>query len=167
MKKIDLGQMIQILANIGVIGGMLFLAYEIRQNTATLQSSSFEDYTHGTIEFLMELASNPDLNEVWRDYAEGDANLSDSDQARALFMVRAQWFRYQSAFAQWQRGAMHPSDWEVARKQMCRSPNDAQERMADAARLRQETWHLQTPYLTDAFVKFIEKCWAEQDVHGP
>ena len=110
----------------------------------------------------MELASNADLNDVWRAYTEGDEHQSESDQARALYVVRAQWFRYQSAFAQWQRGAMHPSDWEVARKQMCRSPNnDIQGRVSDAARLRRETWRLQTPYLTDAFVEFIEKCWAE------
>ena len=32
MKKIDLGQAITILANLGVIGGILLLAYELRQN---------------------------------------------------------------------------------------------------------------------------------------
>ena len=30
MKKIDLGQTISILANIGVIGGILLLAFELR-----------------------------------------------------------------------------------------------------------------------------------------
>ena len=34
MKKIDLGQTITILANLGVIGGILLLAYELRQNNA-------------------------------------------------------------------------------------------------------------------------------------
>ena len=32
MKKIDLGQMITILANIGVIAGIVFLGFELRQN---------------------------------------------------------------------------------------------------------------------------------------
>ena len=33
MKKMDLGQTLQILANFGVIAGIVFLAIEIRQNT--------------------------------------------------------------------------------------------------------------------------------------
>jgi hypothetical protein len=40
MKKIDLGQMITILANLGVIAGIVFLAFEIRQNTAQLRAEA-------------------------------------------------------------------------------------------------------------------------------
>ena len=36
MKKIDLGQTIQIVASLGVIGGILLLAYELRQNNELL-----------------------------------------------------------------------------------------------------------------------------------
>ena len=40
MKKINLGQTITILANIGVIGGILLLAYELRQNNELLGSQN-------------------------------------------------------------------------------------------------------------------------------
>ena len=40
MKKIDPGQTIQILANVGVIAGIAFLAVELRQNNELLRSSS-------------------------------------------------------------------------------------------------------------------------------
>jgi len=36
MKKIDLGQSISILANLGVIAGIVFLAFELRQNNELL-----------------------------------------------------------------------------------------------------------------------------------
>ncbi len=36
MKKIELGQTIAILANVGVIAGILFLAIELRQNNEAL-----------------------------------------------------------------------------------------------------------------------------------
>ena len=46
MKKIDLGQTITILANLGVIAGIVFLAYEVRQNNDLLgieqRSAAFE-----------------------------------------------------------------------------------------------------------------------------
>ena len=38
MKKIDLGQTIGILANIGVVAGTVFLAVELRQNNELLNS---------------------------------------------------------------------------------------------------------------------------------
>ena len=40
MNKIDLGQSITILANVGVIVGIVFLLFEIRQNTAQLRSQA-------------------------------------------------------------------------------------------------------------------------------
>jgi hypothetical protein len=166
MKKPDLGQTLTILANVGVIAGIIFLAYEIRQNTAAIQSSTVQDYIDGTIELMSDLATNSDLNDAWNAYMAGDESLSDADEVRALFMVRSQWFRYQGAFAQWQRGSMNASDWEIGRQQMCRRPtNDANgdlpDRVIDAAQVRRDTWHLHTPYLSDAFVGFIEQCWRQ------
>lgn len=38
MKKIDLGQAIGILANLGVIAGILLLAYELQQNNALMEA---------------------------------------------------------------------------------------------------------------------------------
>ncbi len=40
MKKLDLGQTITILANVGVIAGIIFLAIEIRQNNSLLASQA-------------------------------------------------------------------------------------------------------------------------------
>ena len=40
MKKIDLGQTITILANIGVIAGIVFLGFELNQNNALLESQA-------------------------------------------------------------------------------------------------------------------------------
>lgn len=40
MKKIDLTQSISIFANLGVIAGLIFLGYEIRQNTAQMRADA-------------------------------------------------------------------------------------------------------------------------------
>ena len=40
MKKFDLNQSISIFANIGVIVGLIFLAYEVRQNTAQMRADA-------------------------------------------------------------------------------------------------------------------------------
>jgi len=40
MKKIEIGQLIGILANVGVIAGLVILAYEIRQNTSQMRAEA-------------------------------------------------------------------------------------------------------------------------------
>ena len=40
MKKLDLGRIITILANVGVIAGIVFLAIELRQNNALLRAEA-------------------------------------------------------------------------------------------------------------------------------
>ena len=40
MKKLGIGQMMTILANVGVIAGIVFLGYELQQNNDQLQSQS-------------------------------------------------------------------------------------------------------------------------------
>ena len=55
MKKIDLGQTLQILANIGVIAGIVFLAVEIRQNTVSNQSSAYQAWVAANMELNSSL----------------------------------------------------------------------------------------------------------------
>lgn len=40
MKKIDLGQAVGILANIGVIAGIIFLVFELQQNNKLLRAEA-------------------------------------------------------------------------------------------------------------------------------
>ena len=40
MKKIDLGQTLGIVANVGVIAGILLLAYELNQNRQMMQAQT-------------------------------------------------------------------------------------------------------------------------------
>ena len=61
MKKIELGQMITILANLGVIGGIVFLAVELQQNNELLNiqvRASHSSRANPVTEMVIE---NPDL----------------------------------------------------------------------------------------------------------
>ena len=61
MKKIDLGQTITILANLGVIAGIVFLAVELRQNNALLQAQSRSDQNDRIISNVEAVYQNTDL----------------------------------------------------------------------------------------------------------
>jgi hypothetical protein len=61
MKKIDLGQTIAILANVGVIAGIAFLAFELRQNTQAVELASAQTYLTGGSELDLRIATDTDL----------------------------------------------------------------------------------------------------------
>jgi len=65
VKKFDFGQTIQIVANIGVLAGLIFLAVEVSQN----QSSIDEDAQLNTLESFNEfrnfIANSEQLSEIW------------------------------------------------------------------------------------------------------
>ncbi len=50
MKKLDLGQSISILANIGVIAGIVFLGMEVQQNNELLDSQARQNRANGARE---------------------------------------------------------------------------------------------------------------------
>ena len=82
MKTIDLGQTIQVLANIGVIAGIVFLAFEIRQNTAAMRSATIQDIARWSYDNVSLETTSPELRAAIR------ANCTDTDtpdQRQLLF----------------------------------------------------------------------------------
>ena len=79
MGKIDLGQAISILANVGVIAGIVFLALELQQNNQSLALQSRLDREALFLEGVARRLENPDLFRVTAKLDRGDT-LSDEEQ---------------------------------------------------------------------------------------
>ncbi len=96
MKKVDLGQTITILANVGVIAGIAFLAFELRQNNELMAEEA-------------QRARAQSVREIWGDYADNaevivkDLN-GETLTAAELLRMNALWmsgfFGYQTSFQQ-------------------------------------------------------------------
>jgi hypothetical protein len=72
MKKIDVGQAITILANIGVIAGIVFLAIEVQQNQASLdeanrinRAASLRTAVEYFNDIRMSVATDAELADIW------------------------------------------------------------------------------------------------------
>ena len=64
MKKVDLGQAITILANVGVIAGILLLAYELNQNQRMMQAQTRSQISDTLVNMLSQDMAIPGLFEV-------------------------------------------------------------------------------------------------------
>jgi len=71
MKKIDLGQAISILANVGVIAGIVFLGLELRQNNQLLAASARTNLITQRAS-AVDQTMNPFVLEALYKYAAGE-----------------------------------------------------------------------------------------------
>ena len=81
MKKIDLGQTITILANVGVIAGIIFLGVELRQNNELMAAEARFNRVMMSNEGWRSLAENGDLTEL-RVRAWNNEALTEAEQMR-------------------------------------------------------------------------------------
>jgi hypothetical protein len=73
MKKIDFGQAVQILTNMGVIVGIVLLGVELRQNNAALETQARLEREDVRRRALTRRIESPDLIRAWVKSAQGDA----------------------------------------------------------------------------------------------
>ena len=73
MKKIDLGQSVQIVANLGVIAGLIFLAFEVRTNTATNQIAIYQAASANWMQINSTIATDEELVALLEKASSGQA----------------------------------------------------------------------------------------------
>jgi len=115
MKKIDLPQTVAILANIGVLAGIVFLGIEIRQNTRSLEINAYQNLIEqiawtGTlnVEQPEEMAELSGLLQVSRD------ELSEEEMGRASSFVMTRLRHGDLAYLQFERGIISEERLESA-----------------------------------------------------
>jgi hypothetical protein len=107
MMKIDFGRSINTLANVGVIVGIIFLAYELRQNTNVARSSAMQAIAQLTYEHNIRVATDPNLR-LLQDTLdeEGAAGLSPAQKRQAFAVFAALMVLQQNRFEQMQLGIL-------------------------------------------------------------
>jgi len=112
MKKIDLGQTITILANLGVIVGIAFLAIEMSQNNRLLmmesrlaETEAYVARTSGSVAEWRQLALSGELADLLiRADTEGVSSLSEAERLRVLGWELARLYRFSGNYYQYEQG---------------------------------------------------------------
>jgi hypothetical protein len=142
-----------------VLVGLIFVGLELRQNTSAVEAATLQNLTDASGEYLMTLATNPELARILYEGSTNMEQLSASDRRQHHYLMRAQWFRFQNSFLQWQRGTLNDDAWEIYAGFVCRTavggpPNEA------GPSNRVATWADHRPILLPHFVEYVEACWA-------
>ncbi len=112
MKKLDLGQTIGILANLGVIAGIVFLAFEIRGATRATQAETLQTASALDQEFLLHVSSDLDISQLWITYITAPETLSAEEKIQGGWLFAAIIRRLENVYIQNQLGALSEESWK-------------------------------------------------------
>ena len=145
MAEIDLGQIIQIIANLGVIVGIIFLIIEIKQTNDQAKAQSRFNYYKTRIELVTIAATDTNLVEIFNKKIR-DEELSTEEALRIRLFTSALLTGWEYEYGEYKAGRLSLEDLDLPTKRVVfHGP------MIDI----HDTWENRP--VNDEFRKFIEE----------
>jgi len=150
MKKIDLGQIVTVLANVGVIVGIAFLALEINQNNRLLRAQAAASMVEARNEIRTLIIGSAEVADFWARVSNGQPP-SAADELRLRANTERALLNWQFQYEQYLEGNLSESQLVVEswRKNV---RGQGSRPMAQFV----EVWESFKDDLTPAFVEFME-----------
>ncbi len=146
MKKINLGQMIQILANVGVIAGICFIGFEMRQNTVAVKSAASNGIQEQNTA-LYEIILEDPMMDIYQRGMTNPADLTTIEKGKFHAFWTLVLLTYQNTYFQTLGGA-YDQQWAEGWWQMLRTQLDYPG--------LQEHWASRSFILSAEFRDFVE-----------
>ncbi len=115
MKKIDLGQTVGILANLGVLVGILLLAYELNQTRDMTQAQTRNEMSQGLIAIMLDLAGDAETASLILRGDNGE-ELSELDRSRYTNLTVAQLRYHENVHYQYVKGTYDETEYLAQRE---------------------------------------------------
>lgn len=138
----------ELIGAVAVVLSLMYVAVEIRQNTQAVQSATYQELVARSNEFLVVLAQDSTLTDIW---LRGEADLSsltDTEGQRYWWIVQAYWRNMENAFRQHERGMLGDLEYGVYVRLTC-SPKAPGRRLG---------WRTHSATLSPDFIRFVESC---------
>jgi hypothetical protein len=155
MKKIDIGETMELVANLSVIAGLVFLGFQVRQNTAAVQAQTLQSLVEASATYLEDLARDSESQMIVGKLASKPDEVTPADAMRVSLLIRAQFIRYQSAYLRWQKGSLSEAGWIAYKKTVCGSGSELSNPWAMA---QAQNWLVLRTDLLEEFRDYTEKC---------
>ena len=115
MKKLELDQTITVLANVGVILGIIFLAFELRQNNEISRAQTRSDISRQITDYLSGVAGNGELASIMRRAQAGEELTADEDwQYFLIFSTNLRF--WENIHYQYRQGLFDDSEFRAERE---------------------------------------------------
>ena len=112
MKKWTLLEIVELLGVVGVIGSLIFVALQVRQNTAAIRSQAAQGIQDQITAIYQMYVSDPTLSDILLRTRSVPSNLTEEERFRFEGFEMATFAAYQNLFIQTREGVV---DEEFAR----------------------------------------------------
>jgi hypothetical protein len=117
MSNLDLGEKIQVIANVGVIAGIVFLGLEIRQNNEQLAAQTRYNYFQSRVELTLIAALNEDIANIAVKTANNQ-ELTPAEILRVNRLLSATFAYWEYEFGEYEEGRLSIEDINPAAKRL-------------------------------------------------
>ena len=112
MKLEAVNALAQLVAAIGVIVSLFYLAAQIRQNTRSTRAVVVDSLAHALVELLGQHTQRPELIRSFSALTENWHDATEEDRARALPFIFATFKLFENAWFQQRQGTLDRQQWE-------------------------------------------------------
>ena len=115
MKKLSLtdwSQISEIIGAVAIIGSLVFVGFEVRQNTSAIQSSAAQSVHENFAAWYSSAQSDPVLLAASMKGMQDYGSLTDIEKAQFIAMFMAFSSNTQDAFYKWREGSLAPELWK-------------------------------------------------------
>jgi hypothetical protein len=103
----------EMLGGMAVIVSLIYLSFQVRQNTRALRASSTESVVASLRDWMRPLILDPDTARLFRTGVEGEwQSFSPDDRARFLHMLFGYLKTFENVHYQYRQGTLEPDLWE-------------------------------------------------------
>lgn len=112
----DLGSLGEVVGAVGVIVSLGYLAIQIRQNTRSVRSASFQEAIRDVLEITDVLATDPELARIYWKGLEDFGSLERDERRRFSAYLVGMLRRFENLVYQTQYGALDAESWVGVKK---------------------------------------------------
>jgi hypothetical protein len=107
-----IGAMGEVVGGLAVVLSVLYLAIQVRHNTAEMRAAASESITENLRQWLLPMIQDPQASRIFRLGAEGWEGFDADDKARFFHMMFVWLKNIEAAHYQYTRGRLDPQMWE-------------------------------------------------------
>jgi hypothetical protein len=112
MSKLE--RWLTLVANLSVVAGIIFLAAEMRQNTAAVQAQTRDAITEKQMDFLLSIGTNPEAADVFsRGNQTGEFEVGTREFIMYFSMVQANLREWENSHYQYESGLFSADEFEA------------------------------------------------------
>jgi len=105
----------EIIASIAVIASLIYVALQVRQNTAATQASSRVAWVDTLNDVVGLISSAPNLADILHRGANGLSNLKDREILQFSAWLDQNFIMYETYYFQWKAGVLDARLWSIYR----------------------------------------------------